>query len=110
MSARCVDVYVCVCACFDVVMLNGLGRDGWHLANSPLFPCALAEVVPTVEHDTAADGEEGGGLEASCGQVALWWETQVSNLVLVICRNPRQIQWRILFLFHGQWPILIWLS
>lgn len=51
--------------------------------DSPLFPCTLAEPVPSVEHHAAADGEEGGGLEASCGQVALWWAVEVSNLVLV---------------------------
>lgn len=47
--------------------LDWRGEDG----DSPLFPCALAEVVPSVEHHAAADGEQCGGLEASCGQVAL---------------------------------------
>lgn len=50
---------------------------------SPLFSCALAELVPSVEHHAAAEGEECGGLEASCGQVALRRAVQVSKVVPV---------------------------
>lgn len=61
--------------------------------DSPLFPCALAEVVPSVEHHAAADGEEGGGLEASCGQVALWWETQCQqSRPCTVCGHSRSWQ------------------
>lgn len=59
-------------------------RLGWggRWFNSPLFSCALAEMVPSVKHHAAAEGEECGGLEASCGQVALRWAVQVSKVVL----------------------------
>lgn len=58
--------------------------------DSPLFPCALAELVPSVEHHAAADGEERGGLEASGGQVALRWGVKksantFSSLHIYVC-------------------------
>lgn len=50
----------------------GLEMDRKGTRGLPLFSCPLAELVPSVEHHAAAEGEERRGLEAPCGQVALY--------------------------------------
>lgn len=45
-----------------------IGEDG---GSVPLLSCSLAVCVPPVDHDGAADGEEGCGLEASGWEVSL---------------------------------------
>jgi hypothetical protein len=48
-----------------------------------LFSCSLAECVPAVQHNGAANGEEGCGLEASGWEVSLGRNARVSILVIM---------------------------
>lgn len=88
----CLRRFCCFCLCRRLDGWKGGLIEGFEAIckDSPLFPCALAELVPSVEHHAAADGEERGGLEASGGQVALRWEVEksantLSSLQIYVC-------------------------